>query len=123
MSAVENQEVNNTVDVFKDDIDMYIKSEEYISFIIEVNENAKHVGGVNIFGSKFGDYPQDIIMIAYYWFFAYFEDEGITGVKGLEDASKSYAILEKLKEAGFNSDEIEKIEYKNFHRVIKTVIK
>lgn len=53
----------------------------------------------------------------------YFEDEGITGVKGLENASKSYAILEKLKEAGFNSDEIEKIEYKNFHRVIKAVIK
>ena len=53
----------------------------------------------------------------------YFEDEGITGVNGLEDASKSYDILDKLKEAGFNSDEIEKIEYKNFHRVIKTVIK
>ena len=53
----------------------------------------------------------------------YFEDEGITGVKGLEDASKSYTILEKLKESGFNSDEIEKIEYKNFHRVIKTIIK
>ena len=53
----------------------------------------------------------------------YFEDEGITGVKGLEDASKSYTILEKLKEAGFNSDEIENIEYKNFHRIIKAVIK
>lgn len=46
--------------------DLNINDEEYISFIIEVNENAKHVGGVNIFGSKFGDYPQDIIMRAYY---------------------------------------------------------
>ena len=38
----------------------------YISFIIAVNENSKHVGGVNIFGEKFGDYSQDIIMRVHY---------------------------------------------------------
>ena len=50
----------------------------------------------------------------------YFEDE-ITppSVKGLENASKSYDIIIKLKEAGFNNEEIEKIEYRNFHRIIK----
>ena len=54
----------------------------------------------------------------------YFEDE-ITppSVKGLENASKSYDIIIKLKEAGFNNEEIEKIEYRNFHRIIKEIIK
>ena len=33
-----------------------------VTFCIEVKEDAKHVGGVNIFGKKFGDYPQGIIM-------------------------------------------------------------
>ncbi|WP_186290985.1 membrane dipeptidase, partial [Brachyspira hyodysenteriae] len=49
----------------------------------------------------------------------YFEDEDAPYIKGLENASKSYDIIIKLKEAGFNNDEIEKIEYKNFHRIIK----
>ena len=54
----------------------------------------------------------------------YFEDEEVPpAVKGLENASKSYDIIVKLKEAGFNSEEIEKIEYKNFHRIIKKIIK
>ena len=54
----------------------------------------------------------------------YFEDEEVPpAVKGLENASKSYDIIVKLKEAGFNSEEIEKIEYKNFHRIIKEIIK
>ena len=53
----------------------------------------------------------------------YFEDEEVPpAVKGLENASKSYDIIVKLKEAGFNSEEIEKIEYKNFHRIIKKII-
>ncbi|WP_020005193.1 dipeptidase [Brachyspira innocens] len=54
----------------------------------------------------------------------YFEDE-ITppSVKGLENASKSYDIIIKLKEAGFNNEEIEKIEYKNFNRIIKEIVK
>ena len=54
----------------------------------------------------------------------YFEDEEVPpAVKGLENASKSYDIIIKLKEAGFNNEEIEKIEYKNFHRIIKEIIK
>ena len=54
----------------------------------------------------------------------YFEDEEVPpAVKGLENASKSYDIIIKLKEAGFNDDEIEKIEYKNFHRIIKEIVK
>ena len=54
----------------------------------------------------------------------YFEDEEVPpAVKGLENASKSYDIIVKLKEAGFNNEEIEKIEYKNFHRIIKEIVK
>lgn len=42
---------------------------------------------------------------------------------GLEDASKTYNIIIELEKAGFSNDEIEKIAYKNFHRIIKDVIK
>ena len=34
----------------------------YISVILGIKEQAEHVGGVNIFGSCFGDYPQDLVM-------------------------------------------------------------
>lgn len=34
----------------------------YISVRIGIKEDAEHVGGVNVFGSSFGDYPQDLIM-------------------------------------------------------------
>ncbi len=54
----------------------------------------------------------------------YFEDEHIPpAVKGLDNASKSYDIIMKLKEAGFNNKEIEKIEHGNFHRIIKQILK
>jgi predicted transcriptional regulator len=33
-----------------------------ISVQIGVKEDAEHVGGMNIFGSKFGNYPQDIVL-------------------------------------------------------------
>ena len=35
---------------------------DYISVRIGIKEDASHVGGVNIFGSCFGDYPQDLVM-------------------------------------------------------------
>ena len=41
---------------------IHIHDKPYISFKIEIKENAKHIGGINIFGQKYGDYPQDIIM-------------------------------------------------------------
>jgi predicted transcriptional regulator len=27
-----------------------------------VKDDAKHIGGINIFGRQFGNYPQDIVM-------------------------------------------------------------
>ena len=38
----------------------------YISLLIEIKENAEYVGGINIFGENYGDYPQGIIMSLIY---------------------------------------------------------
>jgi len=43
--------------------------------------------------------------------------------KGLEDSSKTYNIIIELERSGFSNEEIEKIAYKNFHRIIRNVIK
>jgi predicted transcriptional regulator len=42
--------------------DVKLKSNEPIPVRIGIKENASNVGGVNLFGSKFGNYPQDIIL-------------------------------------------------------------
>lgn len=42
--------------------DIDINKNPYISLKIAIKENAKHVGGINIFGEKYGDYPQGIVM-------------------------------------------------------------
>lgn len=45
-------------DIGVDDLD--IIHNEIVVFRIEVKDDAKHVGGFNLFGKNFGDYPQDI---------------------------------------------------------------
>jgi predicted transcriptional regulator len=42
--------------------DLKIKDRPFISVRIGVKSDARHVGGINIFGSKFGNYPQDIVL-------------------------------------------------------------
>lgn len=42
--------------------DYKFEEHDYISVRIGIMESAKHIGGVNIFGKSFGDYPQDIVM-------------------------------------------------------------
>lgn len=42
--------------------DFCLRDKPYISFKIGVKEDAHYVGGLNLFGEKFGDYPQDILM-------------------------------------------------------------
>jgi len=39
-----------------------IQKEKYITMRIGVKDSSKHIGGVNIFGEKFGDHPQNIVM-------------------------------------------------------------
>lgn len=48
-------------------IDEYqLSKQEYISVRIGIKEDALHVGGVNLFGSGFGDHAQDIRFKIYY---------------------------------------------------------
>lgn len=42
--------------------DLHLKENPYISLRIEIKADAKHVGGINLFGEKYGDFPQGIIM-------------------------------------------------------------
>nr|WP_294492409.1 helix-turn-helix domain-containing protein [uncultured Anaerosporobacter sp.] len=39
-----------------------IQKNPYITLRIEIKESARYVGGINIFGEKYGDYPQGITM-------------------------------------------------------------
>jgi predicted transcriptional regulator len=42
--------------------DLKIREHSYISVRIGVKSEATNLGGVNIFGSHFGNYPQDIVL-------------------------------------------------------------
>lgn len=37
-------------------------AEDFISVRVGVKANARHVGGMNLFGRRFGNYPQDIVL-------------------------------------------------------------
>ena len=39
-----------------------LEKNPYISLKIEIKKDAKNIGGVNIFGEKYGDFPQGIVM-------------------------------------------------------------
>ncbi|MGN1040040.1 MAG: ArsR/SmtB family transcription factor [Candidatus Fimimonas sp.] len=43
-----------------------LTSKDYVSFKIGIKDDATNMGGINIFGRKFGDYNQDISMILSY---------------------------------------------------------
>jgi predicted transcriptional regulator len=42
--------------------DLRLPENEYISVRIGVKEDARHVGGLNLFGRAFGNYPQDLVL-------------------------------------------------------------
>jgi len=42
--------------------DLNLTGGEFFSFRIGIKDDAKHIGGVNIFGSHFGNYNQDIVL-------------------------------------------------------------
>jgi predicted transcriptional regulator len=46
--------------------DIPLKPGEPISVRIGIKDNAVHVGGMNLFGSKFGNYPQGIVLRQHY---------------------------------------------------------
>ena len=41
-----------------------LAAQPFISFRIEIKPTARYIGGVNLFGDKFGDYQQNILMYA-----------------------------------------------------------
>lgn len=43
-----------------------LRYNDYIKFKLEVKRDAKYCGGFNLFGEKFGDYPQNIVMEFYH---------------------------------------------------------
>ena len=43
--------------------DLHLGDSKVITFRVGVKEDAKNRGGMNIFGNKFGDYPQHIVLI------------------------------------------------------------
>ncbi len=43
-------------------MDLHLATSDKLDFKFEVKPNATHVGGLNLFGKKFGDYAQDIRM-------------------------------------------------------------
>jgi len=57
-SFIDGYKLNPTVTLK----DLKLSEHSHISLKIEVKDTAIHVGGINIFGPKFGDYPQGIIM-------------------------------------------------------------
>jgi len=42
--------------------DLYLPTQDYISLRIGVSADSTHVGGLNLFGERFGDYAQGIVM-------------------------------------------------------------
>jgi len=42
--------------------DLHLNDREYISLRVGVSANSEHVGGLNLFGDKFGDFAQGIVM-------------------------------------------------------------
>lgn len=39
-----------------------LQDQPYISLKVEIRDDARNIGGINIFGEKYGDYPQGIVM-------------------------------------------------------------
>lgn len=42
--------------------DLHLSSDDYIALRVGVYPDAEHVGGINLFGDKFGDFSQGIVM-------------------------------------------------------------
>lgn len=46
--------------------DLNVQTSEVVSVRIGVKPDAEHVGGLNLFGSMFGNYPQDVVLTIHY---------------------------------------------------------
>lgn len=55
---VDGEHVNRRVNLST----VAINDKPYISLKIQIKDDAKNIGGINIFGERYGDYPQGIVM-------------------------------------------------------------
>ena len=46
--------------------DLKLQDHPYISLLIQIKKDARHIGGINLFGEKYGDFPQGIVMSLIY---------------------------------------------------------
>lgn len=94
----------------KQNIDGLVEHIKYIADLIGTD----HVA----FGFDFCDFIDDTTMSSFN------DPTAITpGIDGLNDVSQVNQLITALNNAGFSKNEIEKIAYKNYARVIKAVLK
>ena len=55
---IDGQLVNTNVNINE----LHLEKKDFIKVSIGIKDDAVHVGGVNLFGEQFGDYPQDIVL-------------------------------------------------------------
>jgi len=91
----------------KQTVEMLVKHVEHMADVMGID----HVG----IGMDYCDFLGDDVASS-------FSSQETSYTKGLEDASKTSNLLTAMKAAGFSDEDIEKVAYKNFHRVIKKVI-
>jgi len=95
-------------DISKRDIEHLVNHIDYMVDIMGID----HVG----FGFDFCDYLEGDTMSS----FAEGED---VGTKDFENAAKAQNIITILGNRGYSKQDIEKISYKNFHGIIKDILK
>lgn len=96
-----------------DDVDKQTV-ENLVRHVIHMVEliGVDHVG----FGFDFSEYLSgDTLSL-------YASQENVSTI-GLEDASKTPNVVREMRRAGFHEDEIEKVTYQNWHRLIREVIR
>lgn len=101
-----NQFVSKDID--KQNVHTLVK---HLIHMIEIM-GIDHVG----FGFDFSEFIEADTLQA-------FSQQASPSTKGLEDASKIPNILDVLKQQSFSNEEIEKIAYKNWRKIIKKVLK
>ena len=84
---------------------------KHMAHMVEVM-GIDHVG----FGFDFSEFLEDATMSS-------FMSQSVPYTIGLEDASKVPILAEAIRKLGFNEEEMEKISWKNWHRVLGQVLK
>lgn len=104
----------NSFNEFVDDDEKYQDLKHLADHAVHMAEimGVEHIG----FGFDFSEFLQGDTLKS-------FSSQAYPYTIGLEDASHVPALTEELKKAGFHEAEIEMIAYKNWHRVLKQILK